>query len=167
MKRAPSGTLGVHLDEVEADLLRRLTSEMRALLRADPAGDPVTRRLFPDAYEDERASNEYRELIGDDLRAAKVSALDIVHTDLGVKGAANLELSQEGVGAWLTTLTDLRLAIGTRLDVDERAMQEELELDDPAEATAMFALHWLGWVQESMLEAELDTSGEDHDAAQG
>jgi hypothetical protein len=49
-------------------------------------------------------------------------------------------------------LTDLRLAIGTRLDVTEEKMSDDIDPDDP-EAAALSVLHWLGWVQGTILEA--------------
>jgi hypothetical protein len=53
---------------------------------------------------------------------------------------------------WLRTINDIRLTIGTRLEVDETKMAAELDERDP-EAPALAVLHWLGWLQESFLES--------------
>ncbi len=105
----------VELDEYEAGLLRNLLGEMRTLLEADvPRVDPVMARLFPDVYEDPADSEKYRELIGDQLREIKREALGSVSDRLGSAGPSSMELGPKDLDPWLTLLTDMRLAIGTR-----------------------------------------------------
>lgn len=58
----------------------------------------------------------------------------------------------EEIDSWLSVLTDLRLAIGTRLGVSEESMLEEIEPTHP-DAPAYAVLHWLGWLQETFLDA--------------
>lgn len=144
----------VQLEEQEADLLRQLLGEMATLLEVDIRDDPVNKRLFPDAYESKEDSESYRELVGDELRTAKVDTLKKVLQTLGEEGPVDTTIPKEDVGDWLTVLTDIRLAIGTRNEVTEEKMAEELDTDDP-EAAAMLVLHWLGWLQESLLETLL------------
>ncbi len=134
-------------------MLRQLTAEMRALLATDldTADDPVLTRLYPDAYEKLEDEADYRSLIGDDLEKHKLDALDTVSTALGNQ-TTDVRLSGDDVDAWLGCLTDLRLAIGTRLDVDEERMGTEINPDDP-DAAALGVLHWLGWLQEEILRA--------------
>jgi hypothetical protein len=60
-------------------------------------------------------------------------------------------LSPEEGEAWVRALTDMRLAIGTRLDVTEETMSTEPDPDDPS-AAPLQILHWLGWLQESILD---------------
>ena len=145
--------LRIELERDEAELLRRLIAELRLLLEAEvPDSDVVKKRLFPPAYEDTEDADEFRSLVGDDLHAAKVEALRSVSERLGPSGALVSSIPPDETTAWLILLTDLRLAIGTRMDVDEAKMEEELDPEDP-EAAAMSVMHWLGWVQESMLTA--------------
>ncbi len=142
----------VELDEPEAMLLRSLISEMQMLLEADvPAGDPVKQRLFPRAYENDEHERGFRELTAGDLETAKLETLREVRDALGHSGAARVEVGPDEVGSWLRLLTDLRLAIGVRLDVTEETMAAEIDPDDP-NAPALSVLHWLGWVQGSILE---------------
>jgi hypothetical protein len=143
----------LHLEGSEAGLLRRLIQEMRIALEARPDGDAVTQRLFPDAYDSAVDARAYRDLVRDDLLRTKLSALDRVAAALQGEGRITVSLQRDDVDAWLATLTDMRLAIGTRLDVDEDTMSRE---PDPADASfpAMSVLHWLGWLQESILQAE-------------
>lgn len=149
----PDEGMRIQLDPDEAHLLRELLKEMKTLLDADiPRADPVIARLFPDAYEATDDSESFREMVGDDLRSGKVEALRMVTDRVGRKGPLYSSIPNDEVDAWLTLLTDLRLAIGTRLDVTEEMMGAEPEADDP-DGPAIQVLHWLGWMQESMLAA--------------
>lgn len=147
----------VEFADYEADLLRGLAGEMRLLLEADvPSVDPVKARLFPHAYEEADEQASYERLIGDDLVSAKKKALRVVVEALDDGGPAEVVLTGDGVEAWLSFLTDLRLAIGTRLDVDEQKMSAEVDPDDP-DVAALSTLHWLGLIQGLILE-ELEDS---------
>lgn len=144
--------LRLGLDEQEAGILRGLTSEMRLLLEADvPAQDDVIQRLFPPAHDDADEQRAYEELVGGELRRVKTEALETVERGLGETGAANVELTESDLDEWLRLVNDLRLAIGTRLSVDDKKMEKEFDPDDP-EAPALSVLHWLGWLQGAMLE---------------
>lgn len=153
----PGSGVRLRLERDEAELLRRLIGEMRGLLRESPERtDPVINRLFPEAYESPEDEEAYRELVGDDLHTEKLQALDEVEEMLGPRGKADVHLDADRVGGWLAMLTDLRLAIGTRLEVDEEQMASEPRPDDP-KAPAMSAMHWLGWIQEGILQKLMDT----------
>jgi len=142
----------LHLEEHEADLLRQLIAETRLLLEADvPREDPVVARLFPDAYEDPEEAATYAEMVGGELRSEKLKALGEVSESLRPSGPAKVMLSDDLVTSWLAWLTDVRLAVGTRLGVTEETMEAEIDPDRP-EAPAYDVLHWLGWIQESIIE---------------
>jgi hypothetical protein len=146
------------LDAQERDLMHQLLGEMRTLLKADiPRVDEVTQRLFPDAFDDPNESAKFRELVGDELRNAKLAAVDAVDEQLTRCGSGGIALETETTRGLLAVLTDLRLAIGTRLGVTEEKMQIEPDPSDP-EAPALSVLHWLGWIQESVL-GEIDGRG--------
>jgi hypothetical protein len=146
------GSLTIRFSEDEAELLRRLLAEMETLLAARSDRDPVVGRLFPRAYETKKEEESYRSLVGDELVTAKKANLRTAGDMLGREGAAEAALSEDQAEAWLALLTDLRLAIGTRLDITEEKMSEDIDPDDP-EAAALSVLHWLGWVQGTILEA--------------
>ena len=150
--------LEVHLEGDEAEILRRLIAEMQMLLQAEIPADPVNQRLFPQAYEDPADNSAYDELIGDELRKTKKLAAHKVLQRLGERGELHDTIPQDEVDAWLTLATDLRLAIGTRLGVTEDLMAEDVDADSP-DAQAYAVLHWLGWLQESMIAAITDTGG--------
>jgi hypothetical protein len=147
----PGSAVRVRLEEHEADVVRNLLLEMGTMLDTGTHNDPVLERLFPHAYTTESDENSYREMVGSDLERAKKRALARMGENIGERGSVDVPLSREEADDWLTALTDIRLAIGTRLDVDEEMMGEELDPED-AKAPALAVLHWLGWVQESLIE---------------
>jgi len=56
-----------------------------------------------------------------------------------------LVLDRDEADGWLGWLNDIRLVLGTRLDVTEDSHE-----DDPQDQlTAVYS--WLGWLQESLL----------------
>lgn len=149
----PEEGLRAGLEAEEADLLRELIAEMNTLLEAEvPPSDAVKKRLFPDAYEEREEAEKYRDLVGDDLLQTKKEALRIVRERIGSQGSVETSIPETEIPSWLALLTDLRLAIGTRLEVDEAKMETEFDPDDP-DGPAMNVLHWLGWIQATMLEA--------------
>ena len=152
VKGGRGGRVRLQLDEPEASLLRNLVSEMQMLLEADvPDEDAVKTRLFPRAYENDENERGFRDLTASDLEKAKLDTLREVRDAIGISGDVEVELGPDDVGSWLRLLTDLRLAIGVRLDVTEETMEAEIDPDDP-NASAMSVLHWLGWLQGSILE---------------
>jgi hypothetical protein len=151
LSAAPGGGANLVLDPSETHVLRQLTAELRALLASDSdmQDDPVLGRLYPDAYERPEDEAAYRELIGGDLEEHKLAVLDKVSTALGAEGT-DVTLGPDAVDAWLSCLTDLRLAIATRLDVDEERMGAGIDPNDP-DVAALSILHWLGWLQEEII----------------
>lgn len=151
--RKRNGTIRLSLDDQEAQIMRELVREMNTLLEADlPRADAVVARLFPDAFDDAEESERYRELIGDQLNDAKKAALRTVTESLGDEGKVSPALEPNDVEDWLRVLTDIRLAIGTRLDIDDERMARDIDPNDP-DAQALALLHWLGYTQELLVEA--------------
>ena len=61
-------------------------------------------------------------------------------------------LTAEDLESWLRALNDLRLFLGTRLDVSEEDLVRSLDPRDPrAEERALYA--YLSWLQEHVVEA--------------
>ncbi|MFI6053075.1 DUF2017 domain-containing protein [Streptomyces violascens] len=132
---------------------------------SEPPADPALARLFPEAYASEESdelrakSAEFRRFTENDLRARKrTDALAVVHglDALSPKGdgGAVLKLTAEDSQHWLGALNDLRLTIGTRLDITDEEESEELYRlpdDDPRKPMVMAYL-WLGVLQETLIE---------------
>lgn len=140
-----------------------------------PPSDPALARLFPDAYggpdrpaeagkpEEElrELSAEFRRFTENDLRSGKrEDAVTVVRTlDALVPagdGGAVLTLTGDECRSWLRSLNDLRLTIGTRLEVSDEEEGEEGSLyrlpdADPRKPMVMAYL-WLGALQETLVE---------------
>ncbi len=124
---------------------------------ADPSEiDPVLRRLFPDAYPNDRAASaEFRRFTQVDQRNRKVDAGQQVIDDLAAAQHGEIVIDPAHTAAWLTTLTNLRLALAVRLGItDEHSAYELDALDDGDPRSFLFNVYeWLGWLQETMLAA--------------
>jgi hypothetical protein len=139
------GRFGLRLGEGERMLLRSLYEDLADLL-ADP-DDPAVRRLFPPAHDDPESEQQYRELVRDQLVAGRAEALDVVRATLSEK-----VLTAEEADAWLRGLNDLRLVLGTRLDVTEET-DFEVELDSGERGRELAVYAYLTWLQEQFVEA--------------
>lgn len=144
------------LDETE--LLEQLFDSPGS---AAPPSDPVLRRLLPDGYRnDDDAAGEFRRLTETSLRATKRTALQRVIDDLSTaaaeadpaEGEVQLDLRAADAESWLPALTDLRLALGTRIGVTED-MAEEFATVEPGSArfAELETYDWVTWLQNSIV----------------
>jgi hypothetical protein len=146
IERTADGSYALRLPEEERELLRFLPAELRSLLKAEP-DNPGLRRLFPPAYDDEQDEAAFQELMGNELLDGRRRALDVL-----AETAKAERLTAEEAQVWLTALNDLRLVLGTRLDVSDESLLEDLAEDDPrAPDLALYA--YLSWLQEQLVEA--------------
>lgn len=114
--------------------------------------DPVLARLFPDAYrDDEEKSLEFRRYTEHGLREAKHANARTALATLAAPGTEH-PLTDDEVQAWLGSLNDLRLALGTRLDVTEDWHEQAAALDPDDPALAMLSVYdWLSVLQELLV----------------
>jgi Domain of unknown function (DUF2017) len=146
IERTPRGDIRLRLPRDERALLRSLPGQLRRLLVEAP-DDPGLERLFPPAYDEAESEAEYRRLMGDELLEGRRRALRVIEETLDEE-----KLTKEQAEAWLTGLNDLRLVLGTRLDVTEEMLLERLRPDDPnAFEISLYA--YLSWLQEQLVEA--------------
>ncbi|MGH9068877.1 MAG: DUF2017 family protein [Acidimicrobiales bacterium] len=143
IRRTRDGHWQLRLPAQERDLLRALPSQVRDLIAAE---DPSAHRLFPPAYTDDREEEaEYRRLMGDQLIESHQAALSVLEETVDSD-----HLDDEQVQSWLGALNDLRLVLGTRLEVTED-LQPVAPSDPRAPAFATYA--YLSLLQERMVEA--------------
>jgi hypothetical protein len=156
-----AGDVAVSFDADEARILRGLLTEMKELIDHEASvDDAVIERLFPAAYAAPEDTQSFRELVGDELKAGKQGALLSVLSVLGEDGDVAATIPRSEIDQWLTALTDVRLALGTRFEVTEEKMVAELDPGDPG-AGAMAVLHWLGWMQEMLISAITSDTDDD------
>lgn len=141
------GRIRVRLPASERELLARLAQELAARLGCDEDADDL-RRLFPLAYpESPDDEAEYQALVRTGLLESKRDALRVFEATI-----ERSELSETELDAWLQVLNDLRLVLGTRLDVTEETFLHGVERDDP-DAPALAVYAYLSWLQEQVVEA--------------
>jgi hypothetical protein len=129
MFRRTGGECVARFTPQEAQVLRQCVAELAALLSNDPdPDDPAVERLFPDVYpEDPDQEAEFRRFTEADLRSAKLEQAKTVLSDL-IDGGGEVRLVEEQADLWLRALTDVRLALGTRLGIeDETDIEAELD----------------------------------------
>ena len=143
------GTYSLNLREDERALIAAIVPELRALLADDPDAGTLT-RLFPTARPDDAAAEaEYREMVRTELVSMRLARLDTV-----LELAEATVLTQEQLAAWVGSVNDLRLVLGTRLGVseDDDFDDEDVKGDNP-ESVARSAYWYLGWLLEHLVEA--------------
>ncbi|MFI0404681.1 DUF2017 domain-containing protein [Actinomadura sp. 3N508] len=159
----------VRLEPEETALLRALMEQLLALIGDAPGeddelasmgiaenattpDDPVLARLFPDAYRDDgESATEFRRYTEMGLRDGKREAAGTVLASLAGPGS-EIVLDEKQAQAWLRALNDVRLALGTRLDITEEWYEEaeNMSPDDPR-APLFAAYDWLTSLQESLV----------------
>ena len=127
--------------------------------------DPVLARLFPNAYpEDEEAAADFRRFTESGLRDGKAAASGLVIDVLEDAGlppeltedglVIDVELTPDEAETWMRAFTDIRLALATRLGVEagDEHYWHSLPDDDPR-AQAHDIYEWVGYLQETIVEA--------------
>ncbi len=127
--------------------------------------DPVLARLFPSAYrDDDEASGEFRRFTEGTLRDGKARAAATVIDTLEDAGlppvleeeglVIDVELDQETAETWLRSFTDVRLALATRLGVEDGDEEAWYALpDDDPRGQAHHIYEWVGYLQETLVRA--------------
>lgn len=171
-RRNRHGQVWLHLPDSERALMRSLLEQLGTLLEPEPSqapmdpleelvgidstaerpDDPALARLFPDAYDDPELADEFRRFTQRDLRSGKLAHQALAVATLGRPDPT--ELTPEECAAWLGALNDLRLTLGTRLEVTEDggAQFADLPEDDPRRALHM-VYDWLTFHQERLVRA--------------
>jgi hypothetical protein len=145
VQRIRGGRFRLRLTDEEREVLRALPGQLRAILDTD---DPSLRRLHPPAYQDDpEREAEYHRLVHDDLVRQRLQALEVMEATIDAG-----TLDQDQMTSWLGAINDLRLVLGTRLDVTEEMYEVGIQPEDPRAAT--FALYqYLGWLEEQLVDA--------------
>jgi hypothetical protein len=160
----------ITMEEIEVRILQDLASQLLNLTTpealdsdADPLAhmvgidthatkptDPVLSRLYPDAYPDDpEASLEFRRFTERSLRDASTERAQRVLDLMSI--GPELELNNVQWKDMVGFLNDLRLALGTRLEITDSIESQELDDNDPR--AALFDLYgWLTWMQEMIIE---------------
>ena len=99
---------------------------------------------YPD---DEDRETEYRLLVRDELRSSHEAALTALEESADAE-----RLDEEQLLAWMRAVNEVRLVLGTRLDVTEEGDERPTDPDDPR-TTAFAVYDYLTWLQGTIVEA--------------
>jgi hypothetical protein len=141
------------LDPAEAQIVGLLLDQLEQLLSADEdwRSDPVLARLLPEGHRgDARLAADYRELTESTLRSGKADDLATVRASLP-PGGGDVRLDPDQAAAWLRTTNDLRLAMGTRLEITEETEPPEDPTSEEGQQLAVY--YWLTALQGSLVDA--------------
>ncbi len=166
-KSGLGGKLTLTLDHAENGVLMQLFDQMAELLEisdgdiaTDPlaqwlnmsgstqiSDDPALARLFPDGYsDDEHASADFRRFTEQDLRAQKMQVLATVNETLN-EWSGKASLTKDQALDWLRALNDLRLVLGTRLEI-----QDLDDRDHDSDEPGMQLYNYLTYLQGTLLD---------------
>lgn len=150
VRRRRNGTYHVQLPTEERAVLRRAATELLDSLEdADNVG---VQRLFPAAHRDDPVGDaEFHLRRHDDLMAGRRAALATF-----LETADDEQLGEDQLQCWLTSLNDLRLVLGTQLDVTED-MNDIVPPDPRAPRYALYV--YLGAVVEMLVDAAFGAIG--------
>jgi hypothetical protein len=127
--------------------------------------DPVLARLFPTAYpDDEEAAGEFRRFTEGGLRDGKAANAGLIIDQLEEAGLPaeleedglwiDVELDRAQANAWMRSFTDIRLALATRLGVEEGDEEYWAALGDDDPRTHVHDIYeWVGYLQETLVAA--------------
>ena len=139
VRRTRDGTFQLRISDDERDLIASLASQLRELLVSDETDG--LERLFPPGYaNDADREQEYQQLTHDELLTKRLASVDVVEQTV-----TQTSLTEDQLNAWMGAVNDLRLVLGTRLDVTED--RDDIALDDPrapAFAVYQYLTHLLG-----------------------
>lgn len=127
--------------------------------------DPVLARLFPTAYPDDvEAAGEFRRFTEGALRDGKARGAVRIIEALEEAGLpqeldddrlmVDVELGKEEAVSWMRSLTDIRLALATRLGIEDDDEDHWMSLsDDDPRAHVYDIYQWVGYLQETLVAA--------------
>ncbi len=128
------GGVNVDLPPDIRELLASLAKQLVELIDdPDSADDPGMARLFPPAsVDDPMEALGFEQLMGEALRAGKRESAAVLRAT-----ATATHLNAEETLAWMRCLNDIRLLLGTRLNVQEDADIEAMMADPLSEQAAV------------------------------
>jgi len=139
VRRRSDGTFTQSFPDFVVDLLVQLAEQLDEVVDSD---SPDVQRLFPTAYpHDPEKDAGYQILARDELVEGRRQAIATVR-----RTAEQQVLSEEELMDWMAVTNDLRLVIGTRLDVSEDDPMLNSEDGDTPEAQLRQVYELLGGV---------------------
>ena len=151
IKATRRGTWKLELPEEEKTVLRSLAPQLRAML-IHATDDPDLRRLFPTAYvDDPDADAFFKQITHDDLLASRLGKIDLFEAAL-----SSIELDEAQLSGFMAVCNDLRLVLGTKLNISEDDDPDDY-CGDPVTEQLYAIFVYLGWMVELAVDALFGT----------
>ncbi len=172
------------LDQLITQLMQLLQSHSGTALDPDPlfaslevggteeiSDDPALARLFPNAYDDDESSSEFRRVTEQGLLNRKLQDATTVSTALGLgsmlpgeQDTTEVDIVAKTLPAWARTMTALRLAIAARIGLNTAQDHDRLLEHEETHGTVV-VFDWLAAILESALmmqsAAQTEPDGDD------
>ncbi|MEY3290101.1 MAG: hypothetical protein RLY19_192 [Actinomycetota bacterium] len=135
------GSFSISLTADERETLLGFVDQLATILLSGP-DDARLRRLYPTAYHnDPEHDAEYQGYMRDELSQSRMASIAVVQEVL----ASEIPITESQLHAFMTVLNNLRLVLGTLLDVGE----DDDEPDEDNPAFGQWQLYsYLGWLLE-------------------
>ena len=155
-------SIRLQLDPVELQTLADLLAELIEDLDADPQpDDAVHERLYPAAYVDTDAEQSFRKMTQAGLKTERIERAQQCLAELAEaperttavtrRARHEVSLTDADSDRWMRVLNDLRLVLGTRLEITEDDDHlGALDVGDP-EAMSYVIYGWLTALQDNLV----------------
>jgi hypothetical protein len=152
----PGGRFSLSLEVQDRASLVALIVQLREILLTTSTAD--MRRLFPAAYhQDPEHDAEYQRLMRDELLASRLQSMNTASEMLQRDPTSkSIELTAAELEEFMRSINNLRLVIGTMLDIqesDDLYEDDGVEEDDPSGVHRQL-YHYLGWLLEWVVTAQ-------------
>jgi hypothetical protein len=146
----------MHLELSDKEALIGLLDQLRDSLM-NGSTDENLKRLFPTAYhQDPKHDEEYQRLMRDDLLVSRLQSLGTATSVLSRESVNDTTvLTAQELDEFARSINNLRLVIGTVLDIDESDIEVDLDENDPDDQRLVL-YGYLGWLLDWAVTAQLD-----------
>lgn len=155
IKPLSKGRTRLELDPHDASYLLRLPARLERLLANPDFTERAIQRILPRGYLDEQQEAEYRELVGEELRQKKLDNITEFRRTISEaqvkRDAVQITLQAEDFEVWLGFLNDMRLFIGTELDIQDN---RDLPMSAEDLSEEQFVYEYLTYLQASLIQAD-------------
>lgn len=150
--RKEKNGIRIALQPGELNILRNLPLRLKGVLEKPDLSSKIARRLFPPSAESASLDTELRLLLAEEIRQKKLERLRDFEQTVNAIGndTSELRLSEKSIDAWLGFLNDIRVVLGTSLDLQDESWIESVKRSGPW-FEEMTLLVYLSILQSSIL----------------
>ena len=142
-----NGSLDLRITNEERELVGHLTEQLRDLLMGTTASGAVDPAMRPALSNGQTKLDEYQAGKRDELLSRRLENIDTVERTLDAE-----VLSEVEAATWIKTINDLRLVLGTKLDVIEEDDITDLDPDEE-DSYPKAVYHYLGHLLGELIDA--------------